>query len=447
MNELTFIILNLIISSAVGVLFQNCGIFICGIIGLVIVTIVIRKCDERLYYAVFAAYIVSIIAMLILYYGYINEFGIPYYIGGSDDLMFENKAKELIENNKYFIFQTINYDMQSANNSKAFVVLLSWIMRICGIFGGYHTIAFRILNINIWISTAILAYKALIDMTHNRYSAKKYIISFLALALFPNAIYISIHVFRDTINSAILFFIYYIWNHKDNIKGIPKVVITLMVTYYAYWLRAENIYLIGFIVIMSIILSIKNLNNKSFFILCIVSLFGIIFLNSMGIWDKVLRTTSFYSTYVFGDMDGLSIYLFKIPLVPYGWILRIVAGLFSPIPTSILKILYIFDSVTVLFNFFIAVGVIFQIFMIPYTLRNIKYLDTLTFTFFIVFCSVVLVTFTFRHFIFIYPFLMIMIARQFIETKKKYKYLWFWIMFCLMVLLLSIYILVRLIIT
>jgi hypothetical protein len=71
----------------------------------------------------------------------------------------------------------------------------------------------------------------------------------------------------------------------------------------------------------------------------------------------------------------------------------------------------------------VFVGVVIQIFAIPFILKRMLTIDWLTLSFVLCMLGVVLTTFTFRHVVFYYPFLVAMAVDGYTQISSRSKWL------------------------
>lgn len=421
-----FCLINVLILILLSILFSNLSIAGVGIVGFLIVLYICRDNKQRIYNSLSIIFCVSVIFMLIMYYGYISKYGSSYYHGGSDDLLFEAYGEYVIDSGYYIPEQFLDEPQFRYYSANGFVWIISWIMRISNILGGYHTVAYRVLNIYFLMSLGILIFKYFIK--HYDFSRKQNLTVLYAFTLFPNCQYISTHVFRDTLNILVLFAIFYIWdNYTDNKRRKHLLAITIIataiLTYISYWLRAQNLVFITAIIILNVFLNDKKLTAKNIWLFAFAAIAGIAFYFFSDVASNLEYFTKHYSDYILDFTGGLSRIIFSMSLFPFGIILRLAYGLVSPLPIAILQFPEMLGDIDIFFNVLISLGVIGQIYLLQYLFYNIRCIDKVTLAFLIFFTGTVITTFTFRHFILSYPFMAILIFRMFFKTSKKTKYI------------------------
>ncbi|HEY5555498.1 hypothetical protein [Acetobacterium sp.] len=417
-----FLFINISVLLILSLVFKTTSIVAVGLIGVFLVVSLVPKGNDKLFYCLSLIFIISVILILTAYYGYMYQFGIPYFGGGSDDLAFEHYSKYVIANH-YMMPEQIILDPQfTYSNSIGFIWILSWVMRLSNVFGEYHTIAFRVLNIYFLLALSILVFRYF--ERKYQFTSKQNLIVLYVIALFPNSQYISIHVFRDTLISLILFSVLFVWDNYFDAKSkggfslIKAIALTLILGYISYWLRNESMVFLIAIILTCVVLKDNILSKKNSILFIFLVFLAFILINYYNIWDLILVFNEKYFIHKMELSDGLSNIVFSMSLFPFGILARLGYGLISPIPITILKIGGIFENVTVFFQVIIGFGVIGQIYMLPYLFKNIKRVDKIFISFATTLVGIVITTFTFRHFIMLYPFMVILMFREFFETEK-----------------------------
>ncbi|WP_372995839.1 hypothetical protein [Lutispora sp.] len=442
-----FVLINIIILLTLCLIFSNISILVIGLLGLLIVTQTAKKEDSKIYGYMAGIYLAAVFLMLILYYGYMAQYGTPYYLGGSDDLAFEKTAEYILQAGYHLPNELLNEPSLYYHSAKGFLWLLSWLIRFCDIFGGYHTIAYRILNIYFLMTLGIFVYKYF--SSKYDFSNKQNLVLLLAVTMFPNAQYISIHVFRDTLNILILFVIFVIWDICSSKEKLSKIMIiktlsiTLILTYVSFWMRAQNLIFIAAIVLLNLFLKNKVLTKRTLSVYLGALLVTLIIFSYLGVFKEIIKFNEYYKDYLLETNQGLSQRIFSMNLLPFGILFRIAFGLVSPLPLGILQFTDMFTDIEAFFKVIVSAGIIIQIYLTPYLLLNIRRIDKVTIVYIMFFLATVVTTFTFRHFIMLYPFMAILIFRQFYKTPKQTKLLLFSGMTIILALSAGAYILIK----
>jgi hypothetical protein len=444
---LIFFVFSIFSGLIFSLLFANIGMLFMFVFGFIIVFVSSRKLDKKIIYH--NAFILALILIfsLITYYSFINLYGVPYMDGWNDDAKFETAMQFLLNSDIKFPWELSGVYLPNGNNSKGYVLFLSWISRFSNLIGvQYHTFMPRIINSFMIISIANLMLKYI----KNNYSFNcKAQLTFVYLfSLFPNTIFITVHVFRDVFVLFLIILTISIWDtylHRKKPKIlflIPLITVSSILLYYIYFTRLEAIYIVIFLLLILLIVRerIKILSLLKFIapvilivaVLQFTDFFNILTLRYLG-----------YTEYRIEHSDGLSNFIFSQPLIPFGIIFRIGYGLISPFPASIFSIFSMFKDINYFYKVFVAFGSVFQILLLPFLFSALKKLDKTGLMFLLVLFGITLTTFTFRHFIMLYPFLFTLTLKELFNMKtQKVLYLVFSMMF-ISVLLLALYVLIK----
>lgn len=365
-------------------------------------------------------------------------YGLPYWRGGSDDKAYETIALELYEKNIFSLSEI----KSETDYSTGFEFILVWIIRLSDFFGGYHTIIFRLLNIGAWMICCLLITDNMSDTENKKCEFLLYL-----LFLFPNALYISMHIFRDTISALVLILIYWIQKNSYRIKkqklissgivisllifgytirranilyGIATILIVLLANYYSDAIRKEE---------WSILLKRKKTGIGCIVFVILLTLILIVFMASGYLaWslDYSLRYVNYYGNILEGrGSHGI----LSVPLLPFGIFFRMLYGLCVPFPSGIVNI-FMHQNIETITHFLTSLGTVTQIALLPFLVKGVKKNKDIFLMFLMTFFSVICTTFTFRHFIYVYPFMIYLIVDGLFRTDKKsmYTYLCFMIL-------------------
>ncbi|SHJ72295.1 hypothetical protein SAMN02745751_03213 [Dethiosulfatibacter aminovorans DSM 17477] len=415
--------INILLLITLTLTFESISILIVGMMGMLLVTYVVNKTNLKFEIVLSIIYLIAIIMMLVAYCGYDYQYGAPYFSGGSDDLAFEEMSTYVMDEGYLMPYKYAQDPKLRYHNSKGFLWIISWIMRVVESFGGYHTIAFRVLNINFLIALGVLTTSYFKE--NYGFSDHKNLIVLIVSILFPNAIYISVHVFRDTLIIFLLFSVFYIWDRllqKENISfvsGLKTFFITGLIAYISYWIRNQSLVFIIAIILVSIFLKKHRLNIRNFGMYMLLLLVALIIADLFNVFDLIVAFNERYTIHKLELSDGLSNEIFKIPLFPFGFVVRFAYGLVSPIPVPIIKTPKMLTDIKLFFDVLVSFGTVMQIFLLPYLVKNILRIDKVFILFITFMLGIVVTTFTFRHFIMLYPFMWILIFREFFSTNEN----------------------------
>lgn len=396
--------------TVISIAFENLGIAVIGFLGATASLFCARSLDGSYYKNMSVISAIIILALLLHYYGLIEKFNTPYY--ASDDIRFEYWGNYLYENGVYTINGLKKVYFSDQSNARLYPLILAWIQRITAGLGGFHTIMPRLLNGYLWLCTALITCRLYRNKKREKATEKKL---FFSISLFPNALYISLFNYRDS--WTVLFFMVSIYAITMIISGGPLRKQPLRSV---FWVVALGICIIGlyyirksmilFLVVMVALIQMGKMQgrkayNRIFFTFVIAS-FAIFFLFRVQAFSLFKTISSNYSDYLSNliSRGGLSNFIFRQPLLPFGFILRFIYGLCSPFPGEMLKLDYFSEPLYSIFRLAICIGTLYQIYYIPCIFRGLKKRNTDAWMYLLMFLGVILTTFTFRHFLMIIPF-------------------------------------------
>lgn len=425
-QKLAYFYINLIVMIGISALCGNAAILITGLTGVFITMICAEGLPQKYYGYMFVIVMVMMIYLMVHYYGLIEEYGIPYYAG--DDEHFESWGKYLYEHEVFTFGKLKNVVFTNQGNARGYPLLLSWIELLS--LGHYHTVMPRILNLYLWLSLSILTLKLLRLRISNSKIEK---VMFISLALFPNGIFISSFVYRDTVMEFLIIVIVYnmimLMTYKRRscylLHKIMNIIIIILAGYYLAYIRSTSLYICMLLGILIYMDKYKDMSQKRKILL--YSLIGIALVGLVMYFDlpdMYLRYSRKYTSYLLSQEYGLSSRIFSMPIFPYGWIFRCLYGLTVPFPAGLLSLEYYSKPFFALSNAVVYLGTFYQIFMIPYLIKASIKKNVNAWMYLVVYASIVLTTFTFRHFIMPLPFFALTVAEEYKDTnrKKRIKY-------------------------
>lgn len=347
---------------------------------------------------------VSMIYVFLIFLAYQLYYGEPYYIGGSDDLKFEQWGKAVYSSGIYNPSKIMEHRIIGRfHNSPYFASYIARLIQFSKLFGEYTTYLPRIANTYYLLWTCMIIKYLLKKYTD--LNSKTVYYSILAFAFMPNIQYINAHVFRDTFNLLQILLIVVLIDlllnkARFHIKLFSIILLPLLL-YYTYYTRANSILFAG--VMIMLILSRRYKIKTRYIIIGIIPILTLSNLLELFRVQYYMETYSGFISNIAGD--GFSGVVFKQPLLPLGILFRGIYALLSPFPNFLglfkdtSKIL--FDLVQLL----IYLGVLLQILAIPFIVKRTLKLDWLAITFLSWFVAIIASTFTFRHFMLYYPFM------------------------------------------
>lgn len=417
---------NVVLLLTISVMFNNYSIMFVGLTGMIILYVCLRDYKDIKYKDLIVTITVAFIFMLLLYVGLCEKFGEPYY--AHDDKAFEFYGHQLYGKN-IFRFKDIPY-IDGMYYAKGYLVIISWIDQISSALDGYSTISPRVLNIYLWLSTVVLTSKQISASVDDKSLARK---AFIILALFPNALYISSFVYRDTF--IVFLIVASIYNFEKLVKAIktrnmtvknvlriPLILFCLNALYYS---RVQMLYVV-MLICFALFFEERLKAWSSYKVIAVVAAaaVGLVLLQLTGGVAMMSGMTSGYSSYLSGLSEGLSGMVFSRSLLPFGIFLRFFYGLVCPFPAALISLGYFEEPIYSLVIALTCFGTIFQIFLLPYLFKGMIKLDYISVKFLGIFAAIIVTTFTFRHFLMAYPFAAHVVAQQLehteCKTRKKY---------------------------
>lgn len=378
---------------------------------------------------------------LLVYYDLIAEYGTPYYLGGSDDLIYESEAKQFI--GKFGFYdkeQVLQLLGNPFHNSPGFVWFLTKYIEFIQVFTHYDTLYFRLFNCLLYSITSIFFYRFVcnLDLFTNKQS---FLISLSSFSI-PFSLYINSFVFRDTL---ILFFIVtYLYfvdkTYRDLCRGLSlnKVCVSIFFisSIIIIMLPLRELYSLVFLVVL--IMTILNaLYARSSFkklylvisIILAICLVSYLLIKYGDYFSKLINLILGYNEYVGHKASGLTSFIFNQPF-PISGMTRIIFSIFYPLP-----------EIGGGYKFFLLIGTMLQIISFPligigvFISRKINGMFPTFLLFIFLYLGVVWGTYTFRHFyyiLFFYP-LFFVIGFKKIVNYGLHRYLSHYIALVLMV--------------
>lgn len=388
----------------------------------------------------------STIIAILLYIIYINRYGTPYYIGGSDDLAYEQWGQATATHLAIFEYSSIRGQVVARwHNSVGYVYLVSLLYRLGDILGGFHTMIPRLFN---GMCLALLSSLVYLMSQRLELPNKLSVSTALFVGLLPIMVYNAVHTFRDTFIALLLFVIIYLWTpNQTGQSTTPHIIrwgITLLLVLVLSQVRYYQAVAILLIVIATDILSFARQRTDSLkeayviFILLLMGLF--LFFQNQTIIETVgalEASQDGYAEYRADISEGLSTYVFSVS-GSVGYALRIGYGLISPLPVLSTQIDRLWLSIGTLTHYlflpFIGIGII-QV--LPKRSRW-----PILMAFIVLFGGVVFFTFTSRHITQYLPYAVILSAIGF-ERYGKYRLPIWIIVGCVGLGLLLVYLVLR----
>jgi hypothetical protein len=294
--------------------------------------------EARTFLIVYSCNVLFVVALYLIY---LQRYGSPYYIGGSDDLGFEMAAKEIASRLGPFQYSQIRGNIVSPTyNSVGYIYLLSLLYRASELFGGFHTLVPRLLNSLVLSLLSVLVLRfATIRLQLKRS------ISFkvgLAVGLMPVMMFIAAHTFRDIIVAFLIFALIYAWSSYASsgtkfrlalLIGTPLCILALWETRSFSAIAASGLVLIVWYENLRSHVKAESMAVFSFLVLAGAGVVAFVigsnqwgwFTNRMGIYHGS------YTSYRIGLSPGLARYVFASP-EPLSSFMRVIYLSVYPFP-------------------------------------------------------------------------------------------------------------------
>ena len=430
-SSIVFTFFSIAISVLLSIYYDSFSIFICDLIGTLIIDLAYKKIRGNFPIELMIIKTIALISVLFVYYGCKSRYGMPYYNGGSDDIRFEIQAYNYVKNGIIWpwddpTFNNVNSNGFINNNYSGFVWLLSLLIRLSNLFGDYNTLSFRFLNVDIWISICILS---LYCFCNNRNKEEK---SWLILLMFfiPNALFASSFVFRDTLCSfcIILSYVLILEIRKKIYSGksiTTKIFLLITVNIFGVFIRLETILFVLVIIYVAFRRN-KGLNIKKNIGFLVIFTIIMYICSKINIFNPLINKINFYQNYYLRTtrVNSLDMKIFQIPLIPFGWIPRILLCMAFPSPVMVTRFDYLLSGGIYLYEYLISFGVCIQIIFLPYMFKSINDGDRngiITILFLLI---ISISTFSFRHMLIVYPFMVMSTSKKFLESSNSKKQLY-----------------------
>lgn len=197
-----------------------------GVLGYMITLYVDRDSSNGRIFAI--VYGCSATVAVAVYYIYMARYSVPYINGGSDDLFFEEQAKQVARAALWVydpkqIRLIINYPN---HNATGYIYLVSFLIRLGDLLGGFHTMMPRLLNgmalglVSVFIFS--IAKEVKLGLARSKVVA-------LWSGLFPMMLFVSAHVFRDIIVTLIVVMVLKLALSLQKERSLPLLLFYTMI--------------------------------------------------------------------------------------------------------------------------------------------------------------------------------------------------------------------------
>ena len=228
-------------------------------------------------------------------------------------------------------------------------------------------------------------------------------------------------MFRDTLSSLLICVVFLIWGvigpHTKR-DFLLFFVLTVPILIFSFLIRSILVVIELVVITVELISLFKEKKRKIAILIFLIISFAVCFI--VFYFDAIAWYIDYYTSYLTSRTTGLSLYVYKIPFLPFGIIIRFILLLFSPVPTNLLIINNYRTDANSIFGVLNSAGTILQIFTIYYFAKSLVKRNKTAF-YATVIMIFVTITFTFRHFILFYPFIFLSSVIAFQESSAIEK--------------------------
>lgn len=363
----------------------------------------------------------NIIFNIVLNRFYLYKYGLPYYMGGSDDLRsFEIPAEQLINGfgramDSFDVIVSVILTNPTYSNI-GYIFVVAFFMKLGQLIDSYYTIVPIFFNSFVLVIISLVSKD--ISIKYFRFTKKRANLIMVLTATFPLIVFMNSHVFRDTLFNLFLILSIYITLIPVRIKWLWILFVLFGISF----LRIEYLPIILFniLILPKYLLFLKiNTQNHKPFILHLILYFVSICLFSLamkfGTIDYIFNRIQYYDE-IRSELSGrFSNYIFKLPIylrVPAKFLFLIV----NPTPS--------YGSIE---QSYIGTGTLIQLVFTPLTFIGVflglKNKNYISYVFIILFLMIGFVSVDSRHktFLIILGIPLTFYGIDYIKTKIKFS--------------------------
>ena len=383
-----------------------------GIVGLAIAK-TLCKYAENIFIIIYSY---TVLFIVLFFFIFKLEHGVPYEGGGSDSKSYEIGA-ELLTNSNFF-----KYDVEKIgeiiempyHNSPGYIYVVFLLAKMSNIYGEFHTMVPRLFNAFILaLSLPYLFYigkELKLDIIASLNSA-------IICGIFPITTLIASQTYRDIIVMAIFIFSVYFAMKFYTSAFVKKIHIYLIFFFLSVlilqfrFLNVLNVLSTIFTASLLSLFSIKIISVRKAFLFISLLIISIIVFNENLFIENLINTLDVYNQATSQGLDrstenGLSLILFNLPPIVKQISVFFYATI-TPLP--------IFYTKFVEFNF-LSIGTIIQFCYLPFLvigffnkLKN-PIAAPMNILFIITLVGYVYGSFSFRHIVYLVPFAVVYIS-------------------------------------
>lgn len=385
------------------------------------------------------------IAAIVIYFSYENNYGVPYLMGGSDDLNFEETGRTIARELGIFEYGSIRGNIVTFwHNSVGYLYLMSLLCRLSELLGGFHTMVPRLFNVLCLGLLSVGVYRLSLRVALR---ADLAVAAALFAGLLPLMVYSSVHSYRDIFIAMVLVWLATLWSPAaappKRLALLLHLLVSLAACVVLFEFRKGQSFVAALIVFAGFVFrggapkrTVRVLFMAGSLLLVVGAyLFSTAFINSSVL--RFIEQAGEYSEYRTQLSGGLSSVVFNTP-APLGSILRIAYALVSPLPILSDK----------LHEQWVSLGTVLHFFFVPYLFAGVYIAardlrrSVLLASFTLLFTGMAFFTFQARHIAQYLPFAAVLAAIGY----ERYSHLRYRVCFCgagLGLLLMIVYLLLK----
>ena len=289
-------------------------------------------------------YGVAAVAAVALYLYYESIYGVPYLLGGSDELLYEQFGEEFARTMGLFDYTDIRGNLVPIwHNSVGYIYTVGVLFKFSLLFGEVHTMVPRLFNALMLSLAAVGVYRLARKLELPRQMA---IYCGLFAGCLPLMVYVSVQTLRDIMVTTLLVAVVNLWipGRGRKLSILAAALLTVVCAILLVDLRRPQALvalMIGGIGFLSSDFGRRPVVWIPTVIIAVVGAVGAYLVVSAFVSTELLflvGQSEYYNAYRVDEVGGgLSAVVFSTP-PPLGWLLRTAYALASPIPEASLQL-------------------------------------------------------------------------------------------------------------
>ena len=421
-------IISLLMSIFIGCFFFNISVGLMGVICTVIINNIALKlfsgCKKTIG-SIFNVWMAETGIILIIYFLMTAQYGISYDMSGTDDYYTDIVWSDGLIEDGIFTIGQINSSAKWCNfNNKLHLLIIVWMKKLTSYTGGYHTLDFRIFNMMLWLTTAMIM----------GYYAKKYLCAtdkeirmiISVMGLLPNAVFISSLVYRDTIVTFLVVLSFYISTGFKKRRIYEKTVILfllLIILYLTYYTRTQAVIFVMANILTNYVYPAhkKSLFHMGLYFRRIAAVLAVM-VGTVTVWQTLFNQLVYYIelyTKLHSGSTGVEGFIYGLPLFPFGWLVRMLYYLLLPLYIRDIVPLSMLTNPLSLLRCYVTWGSLFMWTLYPYVIRYIRKMNNMCVLLILEWFVAAVITGSFRHVMVMYPMLVTIAVHARCSSKGR----------------------------